>query len=428
MPISSRDRLKMMASQTYDPHRIQTAPDLRLGDAHPSVVEVQSYLIRYGYLSPQATASVPAAIPGAVPGQLDAATVRALEEFQRRFNVGTPGILDAPTRAAMSAARCGLPDLVGSVTFNTLCAWNRRNLTYAFGNLSTQVGNDVARNAVRRAFATWAAAGVGLTFSEVAQNQNPDIVIEWRQAADPDHSMVGGVLAHADFPPGCSVIVINPPLPLHYDDQEHTWVDGAVASGFDIETVALHEIGHCLGMLHTNVNGSVMFPSVSPNFTLRILQSDDLEGIRNLYPIPISQPFSQPFAIHNQDGRIELFAIGATTDRALWHRWQTAPNGPFADWHSLGGNVSQPFAIRNQDGRIEVFAIGSDGAVWHRWQTAPNGPFADWHSLGGNVSQPFAIHNQDGRIELFAVGSGGALWHRWQTAPNGPFAEWSQLD
>lgn len=119
---------------------------------------------------------------------------------------------------------------------------------------------------MRRAFATWAAAGVGLTFSEVAQNQNPDIVIEWRQAADPDHSMVGGVIAHADFPPGCSVIVINPPLPLHYDDQEHTWVDGAVANGFDIETVALHEIGHCLGMLHTNVNGSVMFPLVSPNF------------------------------------------------------------------------------------------------------------------------------------------------------------------
>jgi hypothetical protein len=138
-------------------------------------------------------------------------------------------------------------------------------------------------------------------------------------------------------------------------------------------------------------------------------------------------PISQLFAIHNQDGRIELFAIGATTDRALWHRWQTAPNGPFADWHSLGGNVSQPFAIHNQDGRIEVFAIGSDGAVWHRWQTAPNGPFADWHSLGGNVSQPFAIHNQDGRIELLAVATDNALWHRWQVAPNGPFADWQSL-
>jgi peptidoglycan hydrolase-like protein with peptidoglycan-binding domain len=347
-----------MASQTYDAHSIQTAPDLRPGDVHPSVVEVQNYLMRYGYLS-QATASVPGAVPGAVPGQLDAATVRALEEFQRRFNVGTPGILDAPTRAAMSAARCGLPDLVGPVTFNTLCAWNRRNLTYAFGNLSAQVDNNVARNAVRRAFNTWAAAGVGLTFSEVAQNQNPDIVIEWRQAADPDHSMVGGVLAHADFPPGCSVIVINPPLPIHYDDQEHTWVDGAVANGFDIETLALHEIGHCLGMLHTNVNGSVMFPLVSPNFTLRILQPDDLMGIRNLYPelpwdhIGHANDVVAMAAINNK-----LFA--ATSDNRLWWR---DPVGQDVNWDHIGhaNDVVAMAAINNK-----LFAATSDNRLWWR--------------------------------------------------------------
>jgi peptidoglycan hydrolase-like protein with peptidoglycan-binding domain len=283
MATSARDRLRIMASQTYDPRAIRAAPDLRSGDVDPSVVDVQNYLIRYGYLS-QATATVPGAVRGAAPGQLDPVTVRALEEFQRRFNVGTPGVLDAPTRELMSTSRCGLPDLVGPVTFNTLCAWNHRNLTYAFGTLSAQVGNDVARNTVRRAFDTWTAAGGGLTFAEVAQNQSPDIFIEWRQSADPDHSMVGGVLAHADFPPGCSIIVTNPPLPLHFDDPGHTWVDGAVANAFDIETVALHEIGHCLGMLHTNVLGSVMFPSVRSNFTLRSLQLDDLAGILDLYP------------------------------------------------------------------------------------------------------------------------------------------------
>lgn len=282
MATSSRDRIKMMASQTYDPRAIRAAPDLRPGEADPSVAEVQNYLIRYGYLTE-------AAATAAVRGQLDPETVRALEEFQRRFNVGTPGTLDAPTRAMMSTSRCGLPDLVGPLTANTFCAWPRRNLTYAFGELSTQVPHDVARNAVRHAFDTWAAAGVRLTFSEVAQNANPDIVIEWRQAADPDHSMVGGILAHADFPPGCSIIAPNrqPPFPCHFDDQEHTWVDGAAANGFDIETVALHEFGHNLGMLHTDVPGSVMFPFVSPNFTLRVLQPDDLAGIRDLYGEPV---------------------------------------------------------------------------------------------------------------------------------------------
>jgi hypothetical protein len=174
------------------------------------------------------------------------------------------------------------------------CAWNRRTLTYAFGNLCDDVRNNVARNAVRRAFKTWARAGVGLSFHQAEVdndddnnnddgNANPDIFVEWRQAADPDHSMVGGILAHADFPPGCSVIVSGLPIPCHFDNEERTWVDGG-SGGFDIETVALHEIGHLLGLLHTDVSGSVMFPFVSANTTLCRLQSDDLAGIRALYP------------------------------------------------------------------------------------------------------------------------------------------------
>jgi hypothetical protein len=36
--------------------------------------------------------------------------------------------------------------------------------------------------------------------------------------------------------------------------------------------------------LWADVSGSVMFPTVSANSTLRRLQSDDLAGIRDLYP------------------------------------------------------------------------------------------------------------------------------------------------
>ena len=103
-------------------------------------------------------------------------------------------------------------------------------MTYAFGNLCDDVRKNVARNAVRRAFKIWAKAGVGLSFHQAEVdndddnnnddgNANPDIFVEWRQAADPDHSMVGGILAHADFPPGCSVIVSGLPIPLHNDNE-----------------------------------------------------------------------------------------------------------------------------------------------------------------------------------------------------------------
>ena len=96
--------------------------------------------------------------------------------------------------------------------------------------------------------------------------------------------MVGGVLAHADFPPGCSVVTNSLPKPVHFDDTEHTWNIGAAPNTFDVETVALHELGHILGLAHSNVAGSVMFPTVSSNFTKRALTQDDIDGVRSLYP------------------------------------------------------------------------------------------------------------------------------------------------
>src|SRR5947209_5191163 len=122
----------------------RSVPDLEPDGADPSLVEVQNFLTHYGYFDYGSLAQ--GTTPE--PGRLDDATVRALTEFQRRYNVGTPGTLDAATREFMAASRCGLPDLVAGASpfFNTTCAWNRRNLTYTFGTLSSQVANNVAQD------------------------------------------------------------------------------------------------------------------------------------------------------------------------------------------------------------------------------------------------------------------------------------------
>jgi hypothetical protein len=124
-------------------------------------------------------------------------------------------------------------------------------------------------------------------------------------------------------------------------------------------------------------------------------------------------------------GRLEVFARGS--DKALWHKWQVAPNGGWSNWASEGGWIDLLDVGRNADGRMEVFARGSDGAVWHKWQTAPNSGWSGWASLGGWVDKIVVSRNADGRMELFARGSDKALWHIWQTAPNSGWSGWASL-
>ena len=59
---------------------------------------------------------------------------------------------------------------------------------------------------------------------------------------------------------------------------------------------------------------------------------------------------------------------------------------PWSQWASLGRpqetELGRPFASHNQDGRLEVFAAG-ESAIFNIWQVAPNGGWADsWHSKG----------------------------------------------
>ncbi|KAJ9660465.1 hypothetical protein H2198_002583 [Neophaeococcomyces mojaviensis] len=263
----------MAQAAAIDYLRIRQVPiDLRVGDAHAGVSEVKTYLQRYEYFA-----------PNAINDTFDLQTQRAIRNFQDWFDLNQTGCMDGPTKAAMTQRRCALSG-GNPLAANTIGAWNEKALTYAFGPTSLDLNPEKCRQAVQRAFQTWEHSGVGLTFKEVAVDVAHHIYIDWRNAGDNDLDMRGPTLAHADFPPGYSIIARGGPLPLHFDDSENIWVDGAVAGAFDIETVALHEIGHCLGLLHSNVPGAVMFPTVSDGFLLRSLQRDDRRGIRRLYP------------------------------------------------------------------------------------------------------------------------------------------------
>ena len=136
---------------------------------------------------------------------------------------------------------------------------------------------------------------------------------------------------------------------------------------------------------------------------------------------------SSPHAVQNADGRLEILLHGSNVN--LWHLWQTAPNGNWSNWASLGkpptaAIIGYPSVAQNKDGRLELLVNANDGALWHIWQTVTGKSLGSWASLGtppGTTTNmyPFVIANADGRLEAFTSGADGALWHTWQVTPGG---------
>ena len=269
-----------MADKTTRPFpAIARAPLVSCGDSNPGLREVQGFLQRLGYL-----------VEGTFEaGRLDDATSSALALYQEHHRLKVTGAFDAQTRDQMTAPRCGVPDLIGGVRFTTLCPWIHPCLTFAFDVGTSDVPGNAEFQAVHDAVATWAAA-TPLTFTQVGVAQNPDIVIGWRPADDPDNHLPG-TIAHANFPPGCGFLGDETmPRPVHFIDPGNNWAIDKVIFSFDVQSVALHELGHVLGLGHSVVDGAVMKSDLSINLTRRELAGDDLAGIERLYPSAILTP------------------------------------------------------------------------------------------------------------------------------------------
>ncbi|PEZ84858.1 hypothetical protein COK25_10195 [Bacillus cereus] len=250
---------------------IENVELIGIGEEKQELKYVQDFLLRFGYLKDGFyKISV-----------LDNNTSIALKKYQKFNNLELTGYFNEETRSLMKLPRCGVPDFKNEVSFSTMCKWDKLNLHYAIGNVTSDVSRESAVQAIKNAFNSWENVSP-FTFTEVSLNENLDILIEWTETVSGDHNMRGGVVAHSDFPLGCSVMSNSLPLPIHFDT-EHSWCIGAFVDQFDIESIAVHEIGHILGLAHSNVHGSIMYSNVSSNYIKRTLTQDDILGIQSLY-------------------------------------------------------------------------------------------------------------------------------------------------
>lgn len=239
-----------------------------------SVVEdfelVQEFLARFGYLSAASYEK----------GKLDRVTSEALEKYQSRNGLHVSGNFTQATRRQMRSFRCGLPDMHRGLAASTLCKWEKPLLRFAFDWGTDDVNGREEFGAVRKAFASWSSV-TGLEFEEVVFSDAPDIQIGWRASDDPDYEL-SGVVAHSDYPIGCSVSTGQLPLPIHFNSQ-FRWAVEAASNAFDIESVALHEIGHILGLGHLSDKNAVMFEQIFVGSLNRVLTENDIEAIAALY-------------------------------------------------------------------------------------------------------------------------------------------------
>ncbi|KAL7635601.1 UNVERIFIED_CONTAM: hypothetical protein RMT77_014670 [Armadillidium vulgare] len=265
---------------------------------------VQRYLMRYGYLpmSDMETGNL----------RTEKQLREAVKVMQRFGHIPQTGRMDAATRALLRRPRCSLPDVMpeeypsNGRNDNTISSrvrrfvkqgssWDNLNLTWGVRSfpdrLRDRTGDQrhMSKWEVQREFrlATEVWARVSrLDFRELENRfEEADIIIDFREGYHGDGYPFDGpgrTLAHA-FYPGEGI-----GGDMHFDTEE-PWVQHKDANrtyeDISLFITAAHELGHALGLYHSDVEGSLMSPyliSFPPDFQL---PDDDRRAIQEIYGV-----------------------------------------------------------------------------------------------------------------------------------------------
>lgn len=255
------------------------------GDDNPGLAGLKHYLKHFGYLPTSSMNST---------DSFDDALEIAIRSYQRFFGLNATGEIDEPTVDQLMAPRCGVADFVNGSSalpgrnlyayFPDAPTWPfwRRNLKYAITATSdVPIDRAVLKAVFARAFGRWSAATT-LTFEETDSAADADITIGFYRGAHGDGEPFDGVLGtlgHAFSPTDGR---------LHLDAAEAWVAEGDMTKdssdvAVDLESVAVHEIGHLLGLGHSAAADAIMYPAIKTRTRKVELTTDDVEGIQSLY-------------------------------------------------------------------------------------------------------------------------------------------------
>lgn len=260
-------------------YKLDVSEDLKLGVSSYGVDALQNMLLSLGYLR------------GAYHlGEVCDCTVRAIRRYQRFYKLKVDGIAGPVTCEHLEQVRCGVSDLPlspdgtsSSAPFvHRGCKYHKNQFTYAFLNGTADLAGNREREIIHQAFTAWENVA-NLRFEEVLPNDTPDFRIAWHKGNHGDGSPFDGpsnTLAHAFYPPPCGGTHAGD---LHFDEAE-LWAEDPGAGTIRLLQVAIHEIGHLLGLSHSRDESAIMFAFYAPDRTN--LADDDIIGIQGLYGAP----------------------------------------------------------------------------------------------------------------------------------------------